>query len=101
MVGIHSILSDLRDRRSRARRRIEKVFSRDVLGSILVSLAIGKVIETTLKLFTPGVYSRLVGWLTLAVAFVLMFAYWERVSRVAEDVAEKGSEAVEDAGGKD
>lgn len=100
-MGVRSlvggILSDLRNSRSKARRRVDEIFSREVLGSILVSLSMGKVVEAALAIVAPGAVAKLVGWLVLSVTFVLVFAYWERVARAAKQAAEDASEKVEEA----
>lgn len=88
---VREALSDLRDRRTRARRRVEEIFSRDVLGSILVSLSLSKVVESALKIVAPGDVARLGGWIVLSLLFVLVFAYWERVARAVKKAADEAS----------
>lgn len=94
---VSAAISRARDRRTTTRRRIEEVFSRDVLGSILVSLALSKVVESALILVAPGMVARLVGWVVLAVAFIWLFVAWERVASAAKETTEKAADAAESA----
>lgn len=88
LADLREALYDLGDGRTRARRRIENVFSREVFGSLLVSLALSKSIETGLAIVAPGRFARLVGWLFMALLFVAIFAYWEGVASTATKAAD-------------
>lgn len=78
-------LSNLRDRRRTTRKRLEKIFSRDVLGSVLVSVSAGKVVEKVIVLAAPSTVARLVGWFGAFWLFVGLFVYWERVAETVEE----------------
>lgn len=94
LADIREALADLGDGRTRARRRIENVFSREVFGSLLVSLALSKSVETALAIVAPGQVVRLVSWLVLALVFVGIFAYWEGVASTATKAADVADETV-------
>lgn len=89
-------VDELRDRRRRARRRLEEIFSRDVLGSVLVSLAAGKVVEQFIVIVAPARSARLLAWFVAFWLFVGLFVYWERVAKAAMDAAEAAEAPVRD-----
>lgn len=88
-------VSNVRDRRRRTRKRLEEIFSRDVLGSVLVSLAAGKVVEQVVVIIAPGRPVRLIAWFVAFWLFVGLFVYWHRVAEKAREVAEAAAEAEE------
>lgn len=77
------------------RRRLDEIFSRRMLGSVLVGLAGGKIIESIVNMIslTPKIKFWL--WGILFVLFVALFVCWEYVQRTVEDAAEKAAESVE------
>lgn len=86
-------VKQLRDRRRRTRQRLEEIFSRDVLGSVLVSLAAGKIVEQLVVIAAPARPARLVAWTVAFAVFVALFVYWERVAKKAAEVAEAAERA--------
>lgn len=91
--AISEQVGELRDRRRRARQRLEEIFSRDVLGAVLVSLAAGKVVEQVVVLVAPMRVLRLVAWFVAFWLFVGLFVYWERVAERAKQAAEAAEAA--------
>lgn len=81
-------VQQLRDRRRRARRRLEEIFSREVLGAVLVSLAAGKVVEQLVVIVAPWRPLRLVAWFVAFWLFVGLFVYWDRVAARAKETVE-------------
>lgn len=88
-------VDELRDRRRRARRRLEEIFSRDVLGSVLVSLAAGKMVEQVVVILAPGRPLRFVAWTVAFALFVWLFIYWEHVAARATAAAEAAESATQ------
>lgn len=82
-------------RRPSPRQRINEIFSRDVLGSVLVGLAGGKIVEQAVVLAAPGRPRRLVAWAVAFGLFVVLFAYWEHVERRVQEVAAGESDSEE------
>lgn len=70
---------------TKARERLDHIFSRQMLGSVLVGSAAGKVVEKALNIFLDGAVPLLAGWFAAFLVFVTLFAYWEQVSRTVED----------------
>lgn len=88
VTKVRETAGHLRDRRRRTRRRLEEIFSRDVLGSVLVSVAAGKVVEQIIVMAAPGRPARLIAWFVAFWAFVYLFVKWEAVAKKALDAAE-------------
>lgn len=86
--AVNEQFEQLRDRRRRTRRRLEEIFSRDVLGSVLVSVAAGKVVEQVVVMAAPARPARLVAWFVTFWIFVGLFIYWEKVAKRAREAAE-------------
>lgn len=74
---------------TKTRRRLDEVFSRGMLGSVLVGASAGKVVEQALNLFLGGPLALLFGWLAAFVVFVGLFVYWDDLERKAKDAADK------------
>lgn len=87
-ASVDQSVKQLRDRRRRTRQRLEEIFSRDVLGSVLVSLAAGKIVEQLVVIAAPSRPARLVAWSVTFAVFVWLFVHWERVAKKAAEVAE-------------
>lgn len=81
-------VEQLQDRRRRTRQRLEEIFSRDVLGSVLVSLAAGKIVEQVVVIVAPSRPLRLVAWIVAFGLFVYLFVQWEKVAEKAKEAAE-------------
>lgn len=86
---------ELRDRRRRTRRRLEEIFSRDVLGAVLVSLAAGKMVEQLVVIVAPSRALRFVAWTAAFALFVWLFVYWERVASAAAAAADAAEDATQ------
>lgn len=78
------------------RKQIDRVFSRQVLGSIILGKFIGDYIAilTTRYLGTDLGYG-----LGIVMAFII-FIYWEQIEAAASDKAETAKEKASDAGEK-
>lgn len=83
----------LRNRRRRTRQRLEEIFSRDVLGSVLVSLAAGKIVEQMVVIAAPSRPARLLAWTAAFAIFVWLFVKWEYVAKKAAEAAEAAERA--------
>lgn len=92
----------------RAREAWDEVFSRDVLGSVLLGGATGKFVENMVTLSVlfvvgPGAhplwetFARLCAWTVGIVVGIYVFTYWHRVQSAAADAAESAKETVEEA----
>lgn len=73
---------------STVRERIDEIFSREVLGSIFVGVAAGKIIEKLLNLLYADTMGLLIGWSAAFVLAVLLFVWWEYVDRAVETATE-------------
>jgi hypothetical protein len=73
------------------RERIDRVFSREVLGATFVGLSAGKIVETAIGLLPAVPAVRFVGWGVTFVAAVALFVTWESVEQVVEDATGSGS----------
>lgn len=69
---------------TKTRNRLDEVFSRQMLGSILVGAAVGKIIEKFLNIFFMTTVDLLVGWSIAFVLFTFLFVYWERIETITE-----------------
>ena len=69
----------------KARDAVDDVFSREVLGSILLGLASGKVIEQMVVIAAPTVTSRLVVWTGASGVFFVTFVYWDQIETRVKD----------------
>lgn len=68
------------------RELIDEIFSREVLGGVLVGVAAGKIVEKVLILLFATTQGMLIGWTIAFIIFVLLFVYWDRVeTKVKED----------------
>jgi hypothetical protein len=86
----------------RAREAWDEVFSRDVLGSVLIGGASGKFIENlvTLTVFlTVGpragpyweILARLCAWTVGIFVGIYVFTYWHRIQKAAAEAAENAT----------
>ena len=83
------------------RQRLDEVFSRRMLGSVLVGSAFTKIIESGVEmaLGASGVW-RPVMWTVIFVVSTVIFVWWDQLSRRASEAAEKASEAASEAAEK-
>jgi len=70
------------------RKRLDEVFSRGMLGSVLVGAAAGKVVEKALILVFADTLALLFGWSVAFVVFVGLFVYWDDLENRAKDAVD-------------
>lgn len=73
---------------TKTRKRLDEVFSRGMLGSVLVGAAAGKVVEKGLNLAVDGTLALLFGWTFAFVVFVGLFVYWDELENGAKEKAQ-------------
>lgn len=78
-------LDDLRDRFLSG---TNKVFSRKMLGSVLLGAATSNVIDYALIASFPTPLTRVFLWSGLWVLFLLMFVFWARLEQLSDSVIE-------------
>jgi hypothetical protein len=66
----------------------EELFSREVLGAVLVGSAAGKVVEKVLNLLVDTTVELLIAWSFAVVVGMLIFVYWHRIEAAAEDATD-------------
>jgi|APHM01.1.fsa_nt_gi hypothetical protein len=75
---------------------IDELFSRRMLGSVLVGGAAGKMAEKTLNLISPETADLLILWTLAFVIFTIVFILWNRieskVDRVEDQILDDDSE---------
>lgn len=67
---------------------IDRVFSRDVLGSILLGGSISKVVEKTLNIVSGQTVDLLILWMISSILFLMLFIYWDRVESTVEEATD-------------
>lgn len=85
LAGLRGLTPGLGDRK--ARRRIDEVFSRNVLGSVLLGAAAGKIVEKVLNLVAPNTWGLLLAWSAAFLVFLLAFVWWEEIEDAAKEAA--------------
>lgn len=85
LSAVRGLTPGLGDRK--ARRRLDEVFSRNVLGSILLGVAAGKVVEKILNLVAPNTSTLLVAWTLAFGVFLVTFVWWEELEAAAKEAA--------------
>ena len=91
---------------SEAHRAWSELFSRDVLGAVVIGTSTGKLVEWCLRLVThllgvPAnslitVLVHIALWTLTIIAGVWIFVYWHRITQAAEQAQEKAQEATSD-----
>lgn len=84
------------------RRRVEEVFSREMLGSVLVGATVARMMEVSVSVIYGAVPAwRILTWVGFFTASVALFVYWDHVakkaSKAADEATDKASEAAEKA----
>ncbi|WP_433633853.1 hypothetical protein [Halomicrococcus sp. NG-SE-24] len=75
------------------RRRIDKVFSRKMLGAVFVGTAATQATEKTVVVaFAGEVSKQLLAWVGVFVASVVAFVWWDRIERRTELAADEATE---------
>lgn len=70
-----------------ARDAVDDVFSREVLGSILLGLSTGKVVEQLVLMAGSTAGARFVIWIGASGVFFTAFVYWDRIeNRLAAEI---------------
>lgn len=99
--GAKNGISAVRDRRRRVRRRLEEMFNRKVMTSVLVGGAMSKMVERGfVRFLAPDRAVDIVlfgAWTASFVLFVLVSIYWERLAKAASEAADAAEEAAEGA----
>lgn len=91
-----------------ARKAWDTVFSRDVLGSVVIGAATGKLVENLIALavlITLGpdanplweTVGYIIAWGIALPVGIYIFVYWHRIAKAAQEAAEQASDA---AGGE-
>lgn len=76
--------------------RIDEIFSRKMLGSVLVGSTAGKIVEKIIELFTGTTITELFGWIVAFTFAVMLFIWWEEVESTATKTASEAKEKVSD-----
>jgi hypothetical protein len=72
---------------------LDHLFSRGVLGSILVGLAVGRVVELSIRLLTPmALTARLAAWGVTTALFVWLYVFWADIEAFASKAADGGAD---------
>lgn len=68
---------------------IDHLFSRGVLGSMLVGTAVGKAVEYSILILTPRAqFARLAAWIVATFGFVMLYLYWAEFEQAADSAAD-------------
>lgn len=85
----------------KARKAWDKVFSREVLGAVILGGAASKIVEKVVILsigdIRPRVLKLLIAWVVFFVIGVYVFVMWHEISDKAKDAAEGAKEKAEEA----
>jgi hypothetical protein len=68
---------------------IDELFSRRMLGSVLVGGAAGKMVEKTLNLISPETADLLVLWTLAFMIFTIIFVFWNRIESEVDKVEDQ------------
>lgn len=83
------------------RNRIDEVFSRRMLGSVLVGGAFSKIIESCIGVyFNTASQWRPVAWAVVFVLATTAFVWWDHLAEKATEAAESATEAATEAADK-
>lgn len=83
---------------SRAARRVDEIFSWEVIGSIFVAGAAGKVFEKTVEIHMGGdPAAQRLGFAAVFVLGLVAFAWWHEIRKAGEEAVDAAGEAAEDA----
>lgn len=83
-----------------ARQRLNEIFSRQMLGAVLVGSSASKIVEKIINLVAATTFSELIAWTITFFVAIFVFVYWERLehaAKSADDSREKAKQAVSDA----
>jgi hypothetical protein len=68
---------------------IDELFSRRMLGSVLVGGAAGKMVEKTLNLLSGETADLLVLWTLAFIVFTIVFVFWNRIESEVDAVEDQ------------
>jgi hypothetical protein len=68
---------------------IDELFSRRMLGSVLVGGAAGKMVEKTLNIISPETADLLALWTLAFVIFTIVFVFWNRIENEVDAVEDQ------------
>lgn len=68
-----------------ARQAWDELFSREMLGAVLVGSALGKIVEKALNLALDSTAALLGGWAGTFALAVAVFVWWHRLAEAVED----------------
>ncbi|MFC6733422.1 MULTISPECIES: hypothetical protein [unclassified Haladaptatus] len=76
------------------RRRLDEIFSRQLLGAVLVGAGAAKIVEKVINIVLgPSDVRQLVGWTVMFFLAIALFVWWERVAKAANSAAERVGDA--------
>lgn len=78
-----------------ARQRLNEIFSRQMLGSVLVGATASKIVEKLIILSTGTVVAELAAWTIAFLIAIFVFVYWERLEYAAKAASDEGQGAVD------
>lgn len=87
-----SFLSKLSDRRSKLRKELEKLYSREVAGAVVATSALMKMVE---KILNQEPY-LFVGWLAVFLVGNWIFVKWKELADAADEAVDKAADAADD-----
>lgn len=78
------------------RKQLDRLFSRKMLGSVLIGSSLGKIIEWTLTINLSGAYAMRRGWIAVFIGSVTIFLIWELLERRVDDYTDEQLEKLDD-----
>lgn len=78
-----------------ARKRLNEIFSRQMLGSVLVGATASKIVEKLIILATGTVVAELIAWTIAFHLAIFVFVYWERLERAAKASSDDAKDTVD------
>lgn len=79
-----------------AREQLDRLFSRKMLGSVLIGSSLGKVVEWQLNVRFDGASEMTAAWSAVFVLSVVIFVFWEHLERSAEDAVDAKLETIDE-----
>jgi ABC-type dipeptide/oligopeptide/nickel transport system permease component len=76
--------------------RIDQIFSRKMLGSVLVGSTAGKIVEKIIELISNTTFSALIAWIVAFIIAVVLFVWWDEIQSATVDTAGDAKEKVSD-----
>lgn len=70
------------------RKRIDEIFSRRMLGSVLLGSSAGKVVEKLLNLIFDTTFTLFIGWSVSFVVFAVLFIYWDVIETAVDEATD-------------